>query len=116
MFMYDPPVSIKSFQEHPNLLFSQAHILTEVEQVVNVIVHSYSLVRNAKALEKDKLIFNGLFYQKLLWSLNRYLAVYQAHYIYSEHYNALLYACQQTNIIGFIDGMLYRYPVDIYQV
>lgn len=116
--MFITPTPLALYANYPNLLSSQCHILIEVEQLVEQIIYRYGLKKYINASSKNELIFPELFYHQLLCSLYRYLSAYQLNYSYSEHYDALLYACCQVGIIynDINSGLSYVFPADIYQM
>ena len=116
MLMTATPVNKNPYEKHSCLQYSQSHILVEVERLVNMIIQAYTLKKHLTAINQGEPLFTEVFYQQLLCSLPRYLGVYQPHYRYSEHYEALIHACYQVGVIGDYDGMAYIYPSDVYQM
>jgi hypothetical protein len=116
MLITATPVNKNPFDEYSGLQYSQSHILVEVERLVNMITNAYTLKKHVKAINQGEPLFTEVFYQQLLCSLPRYLGVYQPHYRYSEHYEALIHACYQVGIMGDYEGIAYIYPADVYQM
>lgn len=106
--------------------WSEAHILTDVEQIVQHIIdhhaasHDQDIVflndqHHQYKAELHKRL-NAQFLEQIMNDLPRYLSVYEPGYQYSEHYAALLYACQQMGFVQSRFSGLYDYPDHIDEI
>lgn len=106
------------------ILYSEAHILIEVDQVVQRIIDSHTNVFNADDIiffadEVKSICQPGLSYDflvQLIHNFPRYLSVYDPNYQYSECYSAFLYGCQKMTFNKSRLNGLYNYPETIAEI
>lgn len=98
-----------SFQNTP-LAFSQAHILIEIESVVQDIQHynQHDIPFNLNAVSQAFSL--NLLYQILLASLPRYLSIFSPLHDYSEHPDAFWNGCK---VVGLLE-VNYGYGIEYY--